>query len=532
MVNLRNSMGVFALAALATACSDDDAPSFGYDPGYEPSVDAGYDSGGRPVDPPDFENEAFELGTPTASLNFVWIANTTRGTVAKVAVRAGAISIETLRVGADPRSIVATPDDDLALVLNYDSDTLSIIRADVAPDSDEAFTVDILPRSNRVALAPNADAAFVWYDNRSAEEDDAPGELSTLSFVSLDDPPEVAQLSVGFNIREVVFSADGAEAFVVTDDGISRVVMADVAGDGFVPPYPVAFPGEDIRVGADREIVVAEAYNLGLVRIGERATLRLVDLEGDALRDLDLPARATDVDVVPGTPFALVSTRGTDALGVFDMAEFRADAIAPLSWIELGAQPGGQTVVSEDGQRVLAFSAVENSPLVSIVDLQTRGVQTINLRKGVLSAALSPDGRTAVVYHSKAPGTPVAGEPEDEILAKSYAFSIVNMDTGNSKLVRTNAQPGELVFSESGDQAFILIADDQTGVSELEWVDLRTFATTRIDFAELPQHVGLVPGTGMVFISQFHDLGRIAFLDLESGEIREVTGFELNSLIY
>lgn len=522
------------LATLLIGCSANEPSGFGgsdYDYGADVS-DGGSDGGTDTSFEPGFEDEAFDLTTPTASANFVWIANTTRGTLAKVAVTDGAIRISTVRVGAEPTVIVTDPNDDLALVLNRGSATVSVVRAGVAGEDDTVQTVDVVENANRLSLSPDAAVAFAWYDNRAAELGDAPGSLTELSAImTADGDGRVFQISVGLNVREVRYSSDGSEAFILSDDGVSRLRLDTLDGDRFVPPIAIAEPGEDIPLSEGREILVADAVDLALVRIGDRSALRLVDLVGGDVRDLDLPEPPTDIDLVPGSSFAILSMRDREEIGILDMDAFRDGELAPIDWLELEGQPAGQTVLSPAGDDLLVFSAAADSERLSIVDLVTSEVRTLNLRKGVRGAVISPDGRSAIVYHSKEPGEPIAGEPEEDIIAKSHAFSAIAIDTGITKLVRTDAQPGEMTFDLDGGNAFILAADEATGTRALEWVDLRTFRSTHFEFDRTPEHVGVVPGAGLIYVSQIHDLGRIAFIDVATGEVREITGFELNGLI-
>ncbi len=488
--------------------------------------------GDAQVPPPSFEEEAFDLTQPTASANFVFVANRTRGTLAKIAIDVRAIRISTVRVGAEPGLIVTHAESDMAAVLNEGSSSVTVVHARAIGQDDVAFTVDVTEHANRLALTPDGAAGFAWYDNRLAQPGDRPGSLTEVTaFMTAEDDGRTFQLSVGVNVRDVQFSLDGSRAYVLSDDGVSELGLDSLDADRFVPPVRIAERGENIPLGEDREILIAEANDLAVVRIGDRESLRMVDLVSEEVRDLGLPAVPTDVDLVAGTSLALVSLRDSEQLGILDLDEFDAGEVSPIDWLTLEGQPVGQTVLAPEGDRLLVFSAVADSERLSVVDLTTLTADTYNLRKGVRGAIVSPDGRTAVVYHSKAPGEPVAGEPEENIIAKSYGFTAIDLDRGLTKLVLTGANPGEMTFDSSGEQAFVLTVDIPTATHAMEWIDLRSFRTERFEFDRAPEHVGVVPGTGMVFVSQVHDLGRIAFIDLETAEMREVTGFELNGLI-
>ena len=46
-----------------------------------------------------------------------------------------------------------------------------------------------------------------------------------------------------------------------------------------------------------------------------------------------------------------------------------------------------------------------------------------------------------------------------------------------------------------------------------------------------PLEIGSVPGTDRVYVSQDHAMGRLSFINVDNGEVRTVTGFELNSQV-
>jgi hypothetical protein len=46
-----------------------------------------------------------------------------------------------------------------------------------------------------------------------------------------------------------------------------------------------------------------------------------------------------------------------------------------------------------------------------------------------------------------------------------------------------------------------------------------------------PSSVGVVPVAGQAFVAQRHPQGRMSFIQLTTGAIRTVTGFDLNSQI-
>jgi hypothetical protein len=82
-------------------------------------------------------------------------------------------------------------------------------------------------------------------------------------------------LTVGFRPRAVQFDAAGAHAFVITEDGVSVIDLADAIGHGprIVPPIAVAAPGVSPD---DLEVQVVATGNYAAVRQAGHAGVRVV----------------------------------------------------------------------------------------------------------------------------------------------------------------------------------------------------------------------------------------------------------------
>lgn len=478
------------------------------------------------------EEDSVRLTAPESSRNFVFIANTAAGTLAKVAVSGDSIVITTVRVGAEPTEVATSPSNDVAVVLNEGSSSVSIVRAAPVGLPDEVVTLPIPAGCNRLELAPDAETAFAWYDNARAEAGDRPGALSEVAAIGLAEGQEdVAQLSVGVNVRGIQYSADGQTAFIITDDGVSRIALADADRDQFIAPVGVG-RGES-AVGTEREIRITPDGLRALVREADVPALGIVTLATGSRQELEFESVPTDIDLIGTGATALISLPDEGATALIDLELLASEPLLAMRRSSVDGLLPRSATISGDGQTALLWDADagEDTPRVGLLDIATADVEVLNVRKGVLGATFSPLSDRALLVHTRAPGDPVAGAPEAEILARSSAFSVIARDGSLSKLVLTRAQPGEVAFSEDGRSVFVLVADAARGAQSLWWVDLQTLQTTELPFARLPEHVGVVPGRNMVWVSQVHTLGRIAFIDIDSGEVREVTGFELNSFI-
>lgn len=513
-----------ALAFVALGC---DGPYASNEPAEFDGDQGGFDAGGGGSDnpPPPGTLPELELTAPAVSPGFVFVANTSRGTLAKVALDGTAIRIETIAVGARPTVVLAAASRDRAFVLNSGSDSVSVVDAGPFGGEDDVSTFDIAEGCNRLDISPDADAAVAWFDAARAATGDLIGAISEVSVLRVgSDAGRAAQVSVGVGIRDVRFSDDGGTAFVVTDEGVS-IVDLSADGDRFVPPVAITEADEPWASETDRDVLLTADGARALVRFGAEPFARVAELGTGDWTDVALGAAPTSTALVPDADRAVVGLRELEQIAVIDLAVPGEPFVLDVGIVS------PRLAVAPTGTRALAFAAPLDETRVAIVDLDSDAVSTVNVRKSVVDATFAPGGRFAVLLHSRAPGEPVAGEPEADIIAKSHAVTAIDVETGAVKLVRLDAQPSAIAFDPSGTTALVLAADEASRVNEVLWIELDTFRTTTLRFTERPEHIGVLPEDGAAFVAQDHPLGRIAFIDLETGEQREVTGFELNGFI-
>ena len=489
----------------------------GQDPGVTPP-----DTTEPPVDPP-FVPESeddFRLQPPAASHTFVYVANTDLNSVARI--NSLTLQIETIEVGLEPTLVRTNLLGDTAVVLNEGSNDISIIYAD---RDDRVRHVDVSPGANSLLMTPNGDFAIAYYNDDLAEPADTAGSLSDATLVRLRDGAAF-NLVVGLHIREIEFDDAGRRAFFVTDDGVAVVNMNRVRSDAFVPPVRVTEDQLTSIEARDREVEVTGDGAYALVRLSSTSTLGLVELDRGQITEIDLGDIPTDLDLLPGGDSVAAVLREIGELAIIPIPQGFDDPSEIVRY-PLADEVVGLIRSVPDSQRVVLYSTLNENDHVTLLDLESGDFDTVALRKGIEAVHVSPDGHRLMVLHTKLPGEPVPGT--DEYLGRTYAYTVFNLDSETARLVVTETQPGELVFSEDGQHVFLLLADAARDVMAVEWANLTTGRDTTIPLRRLPQAVGIIPATGRIFVSQEHEVGRMAFIDVESGEVREVTGYHLNS---
>lgn len=501
----------------------------------QPPVAPTPDGGVPPPPPPEVERD---IGQPSSTLRYVYVAMSALDELAKI--DGSSLAVTAITVGDRPGIVAGIPGGDDAVVLDRGSATATIVRP--TTDHDQKITLAMLPHMNSMVVDPTGHFALAYFDLVKAVSDAGSlggvgeiGSFQDVTVLSLAPGNERADdLSVGFRPRKVEFDEAGTHAYVITEDGISVIDLAQAAAGTLhvAATIPIAAPSID---SALLEVNVTPDGAYAVVRQLGVAQLRLVALSGalaGASFTIPLPSEATDVDLAGGRAFAVL--RGTSQLAVVDLP---ADAFDPsgVDLVDLDGAIAGQAVIDADVHRAILFTNAENVESVTVVDLTQPGFphDVIPLQKGVRTLGFAPDGRTALILHNKLPGDPAMATNVDDVVDLSYGYSLVDMETGFAKLQITPVDPGAFAFAPDSSHAYLALdgGDAEGAVMRLQTLDLSTFVVTSLQLGSPPEAVGILPNAGVVYVSQRHPLGRMTFVSLVNGSTHTVTGFQLNSQI-
>lgn len=517
-------------------------------PGDNGGGTGGVGGGGAPL-PPEMEVLVdFEL--PQASERYVFAANPEGGTVS--IIDAETRHIQTLETGERPtflRTLAGTND---AIVLNVGSDDATIIRN---PDGRATTSnVAVVRGANAIAVAPDGVHAVVYFNASFSTAGNASGSLQDVSVLKLDEGNDkVTDMTVGFRPRDVFFKGDGSVAFVVTEDGISVLDFADIedTGSGFARGISL---GNDIdQKTLDVSITPNGAH--ALARQPGDSQIRLVDLASGAIERLDLaslvadlgeatgdddagvaeplPIEVTDLDLAASGTVAAAVLRNQSTLLVLPIPGAFQDT-AQVTRHVITDTVVGSAALTPNGKTALLYTTAAPVEHLTVVDLQdpTAEPRTLVLRKTVRAVAIAPDSETALVVHEKLEGDPKEpGIDPDLQIDREFGYSVVSVESGAVKLQTTPAMPGAFSVVPDGSAIFVLFRDDAASLREVQKIDTKSFLVTKFSLGSPPISIGAVPQTDNVFVSQDHPEGRITFIDWKSGEKNTVTGFELNSRI-
>jgi hypothetical protein len=492
--------------------------------------------GGAP--PPEVE---YELGAPVSSLRYVYVAMTEQDALARI--DGVTLEVSSVHVGERPEVVATAPGSDTAVVLDAVNGAATIVRP-ASEESDHEITLRTLPRHNRVDIDPTARYAVAWFDLDKAVRDggglggvDQIGSFQDVTVLRLPPEPVAVDLTVGFRPRAVSFDHGGSRAYVVTEDGVSVIDLAAATDSSptIVAPIPVT---TDPFADPDHvEVAVVPTGERAVVREAERAELRIVTLTGAGagqMQTLPLPAVPTDVDLTADGSRAYAVLRESSALAVVSLPG-SGDELPVVEIVDLGGAPVGSLSITGDGRRGVLYTNATEAEQLTVIELDQPGFphRHFPLQKSVRAVHLAPDGATAVIVHAKAPGAPEDAVDFDELIDRSFGYSVFDFDRGFAKLEITTVDPGALAFAPDAPRAYLVLdgGDAEGALAALQILELDTGVVRSMSLSSPPDTVGVLPGADVAFVSQRHPLGRVTFVAIDGATVRTITGFDLNSRI-
>jgi DNA-binding beta-propeller fold protein YncE len=530
-----------AASVFTTACALESSDSL---KSPNSSDTSGYDT--QETTEPEQPEQVFTYLAPRSSRDYVFVANESLDTVSKI--DADSLEITSISVGQRPTRLEAVDGHNNAVVLCHRSQQLTIIRADASLRDgewvDETTFVDLNESMNELVLSPDGRFAFTYFSSESMEPGDPLGNLQTLLMIPTDKGMEqVLSYTVGFRVRAIQFSNLVSEtglfstqrAFIITDTGISIIDFDDELSSRLLPVLPLS--PDPLAEPLGREVYVTPSGQYAAVRDVGVAALYLLRLSDGAIQTIELPERATDIDVFPN-PSALVENDRLlvlvrEANMVLDIpveSAFESGAVAVLS-IEAGDLPKGLASLSADGRYAILYSTLTQNKSIIIFDFDTNSYQELPLSKAASAVLVAPDNAHAIVMHPVEQATP-SSDPVASYVASMPGYSIVELESGFSRLALSRIPASSMTFwnGDLGSFAYLAFNDEESAVAVVDAIDLNSLELESFEMASPPTDLGRLSGRSRIWVNQDHPLGRLSFLDVAGGLPKTITGFELNRL--
>ena len=459
------------------------------------------------------EQDDFLKLEPAATDAYVFVVNSTRNTLSRIAVPG--LDVRTTTVGVNP-TLVATSSDQLhAVTFNAGSDDLSIVNVEtLAVD-----TVAVRDNFNAMELSPDGSWVTCFHDARVEADDNGSSDgglqsFNEISVVNLGTLEHTA-MAVGFNPRQVVYTPDSGTLVVASD---AWLAVLDLTSSDLTPQM-VQLSEDVVHPPVAEEIVVDPQGQYLFVRQYGAPSLLLVDLLTLETTELALSGTPTDLDLSPDGNTAAVVVRGSNELVLIDTRDPQAQPlILDLPPDELL----GSLVYSPTGERALLFTTAVPRARVTTWDIEDGTFVVRGLEKPVRSIKVSPDGGTATIFHTL---EDAENADPDSIFNGQEALTMVDLTDFRSNALLLPKEPTAFVNSGDGRFGFFVMA----GSPYLEVLRYEDLLYDEVRLKSSPVHVGVLPGSTYAYVNEEHELGRLSFYEPDTGELKTITGFELNS---
>jgi DNA-binding beta-propeller fold protein YncE len=446
---------------------------------------------------------------PAATDAYVFVANTTRGTVTRISVPS--LAVVTAEVGKVPSAVVTTSDYKRAVTLNEGSDSVTIIVAETLA----TVEVPIRENFNRMSLSQDGAWVMCWYDpdKESAAPNSGVQSFNEVSFVQLETATHLPMV-VGFNPKGVKWSEDGLSAVVVSDASLAKISL-DAAGLGI---KLVELSADPLDAPVAEEVELAPDGKHAFVRQYGTTELLIVDLENFSTSSIPMGANPTDMDLSPdGLRLSVVAR---DARQIWTIDPANPEAAAEI--LDFPADSAYGSVLFTGNNAAVLYTTA--SPLARIAqwDTFTGEVTEHPLVKPIRTIGVSPTGGSLLIFHTLQddPDT-----PDDSPFIGEWAMTQVELTDFRDNPLLLPAEPTAYSVTDDGHYGFFIME----GESLLTSLSFDSLLPETVSLPSLPVWLGALPETDTAYVSQEHELGRISFYDAESKALDTLTGFELNS---
>ncbi|HNC96074.1 MAG TPA: hypothetical protein PLA94_00855 [Myxococcota bacterium] len=459
--------------------------------------------------PPEQEDDFLKL-EPAATDAYVFVANTSRNTVTRIAVPS--LAVLTTEVGKIPTRVVTTADYKKAITLNEGSDSVSIIDAETLAVTD----VPIRPNFNRLALSDDGHWVMCWYDPTAESQGSSGGvqSFNEASLVNVDSGTHTPMV-VGFNPQSVKWTEDGQKALVVSDASLAVIDLTQNPPDISL----IELSDDPLNAPTAEEVELSPDGNWAFVRQFGATDLAVVSLTDRSVQRIALGGNPTDLDLSPdGARITIVSR---DAHKLYNLDP--ADPFAALGELDLPADsPYGSVLFAGPRPQAILYTTATRLDRYAVWDLLTDTITERPLVKPIQTIGVSPTGGSLLIFHTLADAPDAsASNPFNG----HWAMTQIDLTDFRENPLLLPAEPEGYSVSDDGHYGFFIMKDQKV----LESLIFDTLLPVTVELPSLPVYLGVLPGTSTAYASQEHELGRISFYDAPANALDTITGFELNA---
>jgi hypothetical protein len=367
-----------------------------------------------------------------------------------------------------------------------------------------------------MVMSPDGRWVACFHDADRREDEDLSEDTWSFNEVSVVDIESGTHtpMVVGFNPREVRFTASSSQMVVVSDAYLAVVDLSASA----LQPERIPITEDTIDPPVAEEVVLTPDGRYALVRQFGASELVVAELATGLVDFIDAGDNPTDIDVTPDGQQAIAVARGSGELWVYDLTDvFAEPGVIALPEGEVL----GSMVLSPDNSQGLLYSTASSATRYASWNRITGEVDLHPSVKPVDGIRMSPDGGVALLAHDIADGDTASDSP----FSGEYAVTLVDLTDFFANPIRLPAEPTSFSATEDGDLGFVVME----GESSLVQLNYRSLIHDEVKLKSGAVHMDVLPDTRTIYVSQEHDLGRISFYDADQASLNTITGFELNS---
>ena len=451
---------------------------------------------------------------PATTNAYVFVANPDRNTVTRIEVET--LNVLTAEVGVHPIIVETSSDYRTAVTFNDGSNSLSIIDANTLSVQD----VSVRNNLNMMTMSPDGKWVVCYHD--VTEENGGQGTGGAISYNAISivniSTTEHIEFMAGAFPKDVQFSSDSSVAVVISDDYLSVINFADtgptlrriaIADDLINPPL-----AEEVLLDPQGRYAIVRQYGVD--------ELVLVNLETteDPVSLLTVGANPTDMDVSPDGSQAMVVARVDKEVWIYDLED---PTLTPQVLSLPEEDVFGSLLLSQDGSQGILYSTASGQSRVGVWSLGDDSITVRGTIKPVSAVDMSPDSQTAILMHPRENGD----IDSSSYFYNRYGISLMAMEDLFTSSYQLTAEPDGFTTTPDGRYGLYTMKDQPF----LEVLDFTTFVPEEIQLPSVPNHLGTLPDSNTIFVSQEHDLGRISFFSTNDERLQTITGFELNAVV-
>lgn len=372
-----------------------------------------------------------------------------------------------------------------------------------------ATTTEVPDAFNALAFNADASLAVAYLDFADGAGIDVNGVLNLTEAVFVDmASAEVHRVPVGFAPENVLFTADGQRAVVLSR---SQVAVVDLASWSVVVTYPLTLDADQQVQPTD--VVLTPDGQYALVTIANSPDLYVLDLLAESIDIVELNGVPSDLQVDAVNDRTVIVYGNTAQVDVLEHDYFETESF--------DLDEPANAVQAAGSAQLLYNDASSSYHDVYRFDVATGALDEYRAENPVMAMYVSAD--TTVAIATTEPEYYSSGGGVSGFYDAYYGVNIFDLvsDRTPAALALESAPVGvQLVSADGVNTAFLLL----DGLDELVQVDLASGASSSLKLSAPPAGMTAMPD-GTFVVSHESALGLLSFYDVASGSVVTASNF-------